>query len=87
MPIYLYKCEDCNTNHEFLQRFSDPAFTECPSCGGRLHKQFSPEIGFNFKGSGFYITDYKKSSSADNSSKGETHKAKETSTESDKVVA
>ncbi|MCG3120552.1 MAG: hypothetical protein ALAOOOJD_03296 [bacterium] len=59
MPIYLYQCADCDTIHEVLQKFSDPPLTACPGCGSEgVQKLFSPEIGFSFKGSGFYITDY-----------------------------
>ncbi len=61
MPIYIYRCRDCEHTHELLQKFSDAPLTLCPSCGGTLQKQFSPEIGLSFKGSGFYITDYVKS--------------------------
>jgi len=66
MPIYVYKCETCDGIHEALQRFSDPPLTVCPSCGGALQKQFSPEFGLSFKGSGFYITDYKNRSDGKN---------------------
>ncbi len=58
MPIYVYRCRDCEHTHEVLQKFSDPALTVCPTCGGALQKQFSPQVGLSFKGSGFYITDY-----------------------------
>ncbi|MDZ7265839.1 MAG: hypothetical protein ONB48_00700 [candidate division KSB1 bacterium] len=58
MPIYVYRCRACEHAHEVLQKFSDPPLTVCPTCGGALQKQFSPEVGLSFKGSGFYITDY-----------------------------
>ncbi len=59
MPIYLYKCDACDTTHEVLQKFSDAPLNACPSCGSEgVHKLFSPEVGLSFKGSGFYITDY-----------------------------
>ena len=63
MPIYVYHCEDCNRTHEIIQKFSDAPLGICPGCGGPLHKTFSPEIGLSFKGSGFYITDYKNKAS------------------------
>ncbi|MCI0694572.1 zinc ribbon domain-containing protein [candidate division KSB1 bacterium] len=58
MPIYLYQCNDCDTKHEVLQKFSDAPLSTCPDCGGNVQKLFTPEVGLSFKGSGFYITDY-----------------------------
>jgi putative FmdB family regulatory protein len=67
MPIYEYECVDCNKRFERLQRLSDPLLTVCPSCGGGVHKAFSvPAI--QFKGSGWYVTDYGRSSSKPGSS-------------------
>lgn len=57
MPLYEYKCEKCGKRVEILQRVSDPPYSHCPNCGGDMKKQFSsPAI--QFKGSGFYKTDY-----------------------------
>ena len=59
MPLYEYLCRSCSHRFERIQKFSDPPVTECPSCGGAVDKLFSsPAI--QFKGSGFYITDYAK---------------------------
>ena len=60
MPLYEYECESCGRRFERIQKFSDPLVTECPACGkGPVKKLFSsPAI--QFKGSGFYITDYAK---------------------------
>jgi putative FmdB family regulatory protein len=58
MPIYVYQCNACDIKHEVLQKFSDAPLNACPDCGGSVRKLFTPEIGFSFKGSGFYITDY-----------------------------
>ena len=58
MPIYLYKCQACETTHEVLQKFSDAPLGVCPDCGGSVQKLFTPEVGLSFKGKGFYITDY-----------------------------
>ncbi len=66
MPIYEYKCADCGFEEEVLQRISDPILTVCPKCGGHYHKKISSPA-FRFKGSGFYETDYKKSSHANGS--------------------
>ena len=56
MPTYQYACTECGERLEAVQSFSDAPLTECPSCGGRLRKVFSP-VGIVFKGSGFYRTD------------------------------
>src|SRR5262249_2706599 len=58
MPLYEYQCEACGTRFEKIQKFSDPPVGECPTCGkGPVHKLLSsPAI--QFKGSGWYITDY-----------------------------
>ena len=64
MPLYEYQCESCNSLIERIQKFSDPPLETCPSCGGRLKKLLSsPAI--QFKGSGWYITDYAKKPSGD----------------------
>jgi putative FmdB family regulatory protein len=57
MPIYEYRCIDCESEHEFIQKFSDDPKTECPDCGGRLEKIIS-NTAFVLKGSGWYVTDY-----------------------------
>ena len=59
MPLYEYQCDACGHRFEKIQKFSDPLIDTCPKCGGHVHKLFSsPAI--QFKGSGFYITDYPK---------------------------
>lgn len=63
MPTYQYACSACNHQFEIVQKFSDDALTECPSCAGDLRKVFSA-VGIVFKGSGFYRTDSRSSSSS-----------------------
>jgi putative FmdB family regulatory protein len=59
MPLYEYECDACGHRFEKIQKYSDPLETKCPTCGGPVHKLISsPAI--QFKGSGFYITDYAK---------------------------
>ncbi len=65
MPIYEYQCESCGAAVEVLQKFSDPPLTKCSKCGGKLVKKLSPP-SFQFKGSGWYVTDYGHSSSSGN---------------------
>ena len=57
MPVYEYQCEKCGHRVEIIQKFSDPPLTECPKCKGSLSKVFAPSA-LQFKGSGWYITDY-----------------------------
>jgi putative FmdB family regulatory protein len=57
MPIYEYQCQKCRAHTEAFQKVSDKPLSKCPKCGGRLEKMISaPAI--QFKGSGWYVTDY-----------------------------
>lgn len=69
MPIYEYKCQDCEEQLEALQRVSEPPLTTCPECGGPLKKLLSAPA-FQFKGSGWYVTDYAGKSGGASSEKG-----------------
>ncbi len=62
MPIYEYECEHCGVRFEKMQRMADPVLTDCPECGGHIHRVMQP-VGIIFKGSGFYVTDNKSKSS------------------------
>lgn len=57
MPLYEYECLECGKKTELLQRFADAPLAACPHCGGGVRKLLSAPA-FQFKGSGFYITDY-----------------------------
>ncbi|MEV0614842.1 FmdB family zinc ribbon protein [Nonomuraea sp. NPDC050404] len=63
MPTYQYACNDCGEQLEVVQKFTDDALTVCPACQGNLRKVFSA-VGIVFKGSGFYKTDNRSSSSS-----------------------
>ena len=68
MPLYEFRCESCGHVTETIQLFSDPLPTTCQTCGGSLKKLLSaPAV--QFKGSGFYLTDYGRSGSAADSGK------------------
>ncbi|MFT4218322.1 MAG: zinc ribbon domain-containing protein [Micropruina sp.] len=56
MPTYQYRCQDCSSQLEVVQKFTDEALTQCPTCEGPLRKVYSA-VGVVFKGSGFYATD------------------------------
>ena len=57
MPLYEYQCRKCKAHVEVLQKMTDRPLTKCAKCGGRLEKQWSP-TSFQFKGTGWYATDY-----------------------------
>jgi putative FmdB family regulatory protein len=78
VPIYTYTCIDCNDVIEKRQSFSDAPLTTCEQCGGGLRKVLHP-VGIVFKGSGWYITDSRSTSSNGASGK---RKASSTTTES-----
>jgi putative FmdB family regulatory protein len=72
MPLYEYECGTCGHRFERIQKFSDPPEKTCPKCGGEVHKLMAaPAV--QFKGSGWYVTDY--------AGKGRDSKAKKESTE------
>ena len=82
MPIYEYQCRQCNERQEVIQNFSDAPLTECSKCGGEMKKLISsPAI--QFKGSGFYKTDYASTSSKPPETKGEPVKTDSSSSKSD----
>jgi len=60
VPTYEYACKQCGKHLEVVQKFTDDALTECPSCAGTLRKVFG-SIGISFKGSGFYKNDSRSS--------------------------
>lgn len=62
MPVYEYLCEQCDLRFDKVQSFSAAPLTECPKCGGRVHRVMQP-VGVIFKGSGFYVTDNRSKSS------------------------
>lgn len=63
MPIYEYRCRSRGSQFERIQKFADPPVAECPSCGGEVEKLVSSPA-FQFKGSGWYVTDYARKADA-----------------------
>jgi len=59
MPIYAYRCEACGHAKDVLQKMSDPVLTTCPSCGAEAFKKQVTAAGFQLKGSGWYVTDFR----------------------------
>ena len=71
MPLYEYECKKCGHRFEKIQKFSDKMVKKCPECGGQVEQMISaPAV--QFKGSGWYVTDYAKKSSAPGSSGGDS---------------
>ena len=71
MPIYEYECRKCKAHTEAFQKVNDKPLTKCPKCGGRLDKRISaPAI--QFKGSGWYVTDYAGKATKDSDASSET---------------
>ncbi len=70
MPLYEYQCKKCHSLTERIQKFSDPPLTVCPHCGGELEQLLSaPAV--QFKGSGWYVTDYARKGSSSGKSSGD----------------
>ena len=70
MPLYEFECEACKSRFERIQKFSDANPEVCPTCGKGPVRKLPSSPAIQFKGSGFYITDYAKKSSPDTSSSG-----------------
>ena len=84
MPLYEYQCESCQHRFEVIQKFSDPVVDTCPKCGGVV-RGCCPSPAIQFKGSGFYITDYAKKSGSGLDS-GEESKSSEGESRSGKTT-
>ncbi|MCS7260738.1 MAG: zinc ribbon domain-containing protein [Anaerolineae bacterium] len=94
MPIYEYKCVQCGLHFERFQHFSDAPLQECPDCNGQVRRVLQP-VGIVFKGSGFYSTDNRKTSSPgapdsnhkDANGKERAERSEETKTATEKVAS
>lgn len=64
MPLYEYQCDACGHRFEHIQKFSDPLLTVCPECGDAIRKLVSSSA-IQFKGTGWYVTDYAKKGTGD----------------------
>lgn len=87
MPLYEYQCAACGHRFEVIQKFSDPPVEVCPSCGERQVSKLLSSPAIQFKGSGWYITDYARKGAgagdaADKSGKTEKSAGKDTETKS-----
>lgn len=64
MPIYAYKCESCGHAKDVLQKISDAPLSQCPACGADAFRKQVTAAGFQLKGSGWYVTDFRGGSTA-----------------------
>lgn len=84
MPLYEYECRACGERSEILQRFSDPPLAACPKCGGEVRKLLSSPA-FQFKGTGWYVTDYAGKKGEGRAGKSDGEGASASSDKSDKA--
>jgi len=99
VPIYEYRCLECGFQDEFLQKVSEPPKTVCPSCGKESFKKLLSAAGFQLKGSGWYVTDFRNSGGkpsgggaggkekTDNTAKSESGESSASTTEPKKEAA
>ena len=84
MPTYEYKCDNCGHTFEEFQSMIDAPLEKCPKCGGKIQRLIGAGAGLIFKGSGFYLTDYKKSNSSPAASSGEAKPGQQSGTDPSK---
>ena len=92
MPTYKYYCSKCDTHFSYFQKMSEPSLSTCEECGEKIERVISGGTGLIFKGSGFYLTDYKDSNEGidnqktnkNNKEKIDTKKIKDTNNENKK---
>jgi len=83
MPTYEYRCGDCDHQFEVFQSIKDQAITECPKCHNQsVHRLIGSGTGLIFKGSGYYLTDYRRKNGSTSKSPDSTSKPEKKKTES-----
>lgn len=75
MPLYEYQCDACDSRFEVIQKYSDPSVETCKVCGKGPVQRLPSSPAIQFKGSGWYVTDYAKKSSSDTGATGSDGKA------------
>ena len=83
MPIYEYKCTECEHRLEKLQKMSDDPLKDCPECGDSALTKLVSASSFKLKGTGWYETDFKGSKKSDSSTPGDSSKKSDTKAKSD----
>ena len=87
MPLYEYQCDACGHRFERIQKFSDPLVDTCPNCGKHSVKKLLSSPAIQFKGSGWYITDYAKKPASDGAKPADTPPAAKTDSKADSKSA
>jgi putative FmdB family regulatory protein len=77
MPMYEYQCAACGHRFERIRKFSDPPIDECPNCGERKVQKLLSSPAIQFKGTGWYITDYARAGKSDPNQKADKKAAKQ----------
>jgi putative FmdB family regulatory protein len=80
MPIYAYRCSTCGHAKDVLQKISDPLLTTCPACGGETFSKQLTAAGFQLKGSGWYVTDFRGGNSTGSATSSEDKPTADSST-------
>lgn len=83
MPLYEYKCKSCGSSFEIIQKVSETPLQKCIKCGGKLEKVISPPA-LQFKGNGWYVTDYAQKNNSGKEEKPATKKSEKTESHTDK---
>ena len=81
MPTYNYYCGDCDTHFSYFQKMSESPISNCENCGGKINRLITGGKGLIFKGSGFYLTDYKNDQKPSKDSTNPTQKKNENSSQ------
>ena len=79
MPTYNYYCSDCDSHFSYFQKMSESPISSCENCGGKVKRLITGGTGLIFKGSGFYLTDYKNGKKSADSDSQSTQKKNENS--------
>lgn len=87
MPIYAYRCDACGFAKDVLQKISDAPLTDCPECGKAAFKKQLTAAGFQLKGTGWYVTDFRNGGSGGASAKTESSSATSSSSTSASAAA
>lgn len=80
MPIYAYRCATCGHAQDVLQKMSDPVLTVCPACSAATYEKQVTAAGFQLKGSGWYVTDFRGGNTAAPAKDGDAGKSSDTGT-------
>ena len=86
MPTYNYYCNDCDSHFSYFQKMSESPISSCENCGGKVERLITGGTGLIFKGSGFYLTDYKNGKKSIDDSPNSTKEKSESSKQSEEKL-